>query len=300
MKILVLGLGGSGSLHLKAYQRLRHNFNIDIFVSDIDKTKETYYANQGFNIGNSQGKYDLVDICAPTHFHHKLVLEWISRANVLVEKPMCLTAFEAGEMIEASEESNNFLAVCHNQLFYPLLTSAKLDEKIDYIVVNRASNEEFPSWVYAEGGGHLFESGYHGFYMFYYLFGLHGIAPQFKMVHRNGEDYHFIFDVGIVRSVKASHDKDSICLYFSNGKKKRLNCWFHSPWIFGSLSKKLSSLDLRFYMLLHRRYPYSDTHFNLLKSVLYSLQNRLNLDARVSPDLSMKVVKVLEHAKNVL
>ncbi|HUG86448.1 MAG TPA: Gfo/Idh/MocA family oxidoreductase [Euzebya sp.] len=71
-------------------------------------------------------RVDVVDVCAPTHLHHDLVLT-AARAgrHVICEKPLARTPQQGAAMLAACEEAGVQLLVAHVVRFFPEYAAAK-------------------------------------------------------------------------------------------------------------------------------------------------------------------------------
>lgn len=69
---------------------------------------------------------DVVDICAPTHLHHALVLQAAAAGkHVICEKPLARTVAQGQEMIAACQQAGVKLLVGHVVRFFPEYVLAK-------------------------------------------------------------------------------------------------------------------------------------------------------------------------------
>ena len=63
-----------------------------------------------------KGEFDLAVVVTPHNTHAKLAIQCLEAGkHVVVEKPMCITAKEATDMIEAAKKSKVMLSVFHNR-----------------------------------------------------------------------------------------------------------------------------------------------------------------------------------------
>lgn len=282
MKILVLGLGDAGQMHLRGYR----NLGLEVYVSDLDKVKED--AVKDFPVGDIEDDYDYVDVCIPTHKHFDVCKELLKRTNVLVEKPLCLKFDNAFKLVKFAELYGNILGVCHNQLYYPVFDSLSLFG-LRYIFVNRSTEETFPEWVYSEGGGIPYEVGYHALYTLFYLSQVTGISQKLFSYESVDDVHSYLFNHGLVVVRNGSKSKDFVDLMLPNGKL-RVRPWFNSPSMFPDSFYKF---NLYLYLLKNRSMPYSVTHQRVFVDFIKGLRTGV-LDYRLSPSLSLDVLKVLD------
>jgi predicted dehydrogenase len=73
----------------------------------------------------SQAKPDVVHVLTPPSSHAPLAIELLNAGvNVLVEKPLALTAPEADSVIEAAQRAGRWVSVDHNRWFDPVVQQA--------------------------------------------------------------------------------------------------------------------------------------------------------------------------------
>ncbi len=90
---------------------------------------------------------DAAVIAAPTQLHHRLSLDLLDRGiHLLVEKPLCDTAAQCDELVEAARRSKVVLQVGHVERFNPALTAITAHARNPkYIEAVRASGFTFRS-----------------------------------------------------------------------------------------------------------------------------------------------------------
>jgi predicted dehydrogenase len=142
---------------------------------------------------------DFVDIASPPAFHATAVRKALEAgANVLVEKPLCLTAIEFDQLIALAAKKSRVLMCVHNwkhapayRRAYELLRSGALGE-LRYMSLARlrsgpagagGSSAGGERWRLAAntGGGILIDHGWHVFYLMQWLMG--GAAPVSVSAH---------------------------------------------------------------------------------------------------------------------
>lgn len=119
-RVVLVGVGGYGRLYLEALTendleaRLAGVCDIDPTVADrFPVLKErgipVYPDLDSFFARDSA---DLAILVSPVHFHTRMVLNCLAHgANVLCEKPLCLTEAEAAAMDQAARRAGRFLSV---------------------------------------------------------------------------------------------------------------------------------------------------------------------------------------------
>jgi predicted dehydrogenase len=69
---------------------------------------------------------DMVDICAPTHRHHEMVLEAAAAGkDIVCEKPLARTLAQAKEMVEVCQQAGVKLLVAHVVRYFPEYAQAQ-------------------------------------------------------------------------------------------------------------------------------------------------------------------------------
>jgi predicted dehydrogenase len=103
-------MAGFYSLDPKSVQSLAHQYGGQIYQTLDDLIADV----------------DVVDICAPTHLHHELVLKVAAaKKHIVCEKPLALTLTQAQEMVAACEQAGVQLLVAHVVRFFPEYAAAK-------------------------------------------------------------------------------------------------------------------------------------------------------------------------------
>lgn len=127
MKTAVIGIGIIGNVHLDALTR--GNACVSA-LCDIDPLK-TAEANERFGLGANtytdyremlaKEKPDVVHICTPHYLHKEMILAALAAgANVLTEKPLCISEDGIKEILAAEKEAEKHgqkLGVCFQNRF---------------------------------------------------------------------------------------------------------------------------------------------------------------------------------------
>lgn len=128
-KICVIGAGRWGQNHLRTLNEMGNLAGI--VESDPDRLAESllkYKAAQGFldvkeAIGND---YDGYVVATPAHTHFQIgSLLLKEKKNVLIEKPLALTTYDANKLISLARSSECKLMVGHLLLFHPAIKKIK-------------------------------------------------------------------------------------------------------------------------------------------------------------------------------
>jgi predicted dehydrogenase len=134
IRVCLIGAGRMGLRHVEAIKMLGYELQ---GVFDISEKS----ANQALAVFSGNGakfysdpeimldvvKPDAVVISTTAPFHHEYVM-LCSKKNVpyvLSEKPLCSSAIQMNEMLDACENSNTKLAVNHQMMFLPQYTEVK-------------------------------------------------------------------------------------------------------------------------------------------------------------------------------
>ena len=132
-KICVIGCGRWGKNHLRTLASLGSlAAAVDVDDAKLSAVLEQYPAIKGYNNIEEavMAGYDGYVVATPAETHLPLAMAVISKGlNVLVEKPMTLTANEAQMLIDAAKKSGSRLMVGHVLLFHPAIR--KIKELID-------------------------------------------------------------------------------------------------------------------------------------------------------------------------
>jgi UDP-N-acetylglucosamine 3-dehydrogenase len=130
LKVGVVGVGVMGSNHARVYSDMAGVHLVGIADPDR-KQRESVARTLGCAAfadidGLLRAGVDAVTIAAPTHLHHDLALECISRGvNVMVEKPIAPTVEEGRAIVAAARRAGVTLMVGHVERFNPAVESIK-------------------------------------------------------------------------------------------------------------------------------------------------------------------------------
>ncbi|MGG1575054.1 Gfo/Idh/MocA family protein [Fictibacillus sp. NRS-1165] len=128
MKIVILGYGFIGDIHLNAYRQMN-----DVEVAGIYSTTRTGDL-QGIPFYNDLERCleiaDVVDVCLPTFMHRDVFEKAVERGkHVFLEKPMAHTDEDCQRMLELEEQSSSKVMVGQVLRYFP--EYRKLKESID-------------------------------------------------------------------------------------------------------------------------------------------------------------------------
>ena len=159
VKVLIVGAAFCADLHMEGYLRCR---DIAAVIGICDKVTDKiaplaeaygladYTAFDDYKKAIDESGCDVVDICLPNFLHHPVALYAFSRGkHVICEKPLALTAKDAGEMLAAAEASGKKLYYAEDWLFAPAIIRA-----LDIIDEGAVGEVQFIRAREAHGGSH--------------------------------------------------------------------------------------------------------------------------------------------------
>lgn len=135
MKVAVLGCGTMGGVHAGIYAKLA---DVQLTaVCDIRSEQAEKLADRtggavftSFDAMLEQAEFDVISIALPTYLHKEYTIKAAkARKHIICEKPIALTAEDAGEMIAVCEENGVRLFVGHVVRFFP--DYANMKEALD-------------------------------------------------------------------------------------------------------------------------------------------------------------------------
>jgi UDP-N-acetylglucosamine 3-dehydrogenase len=145
LKVGVVGVGVMGSNHARVLSDMAGVQLVGVADPDI-KQREFVARSLGCTAFADMDELlregvDALTIAAPTHLHHDLTLECISRGvNVLVEKPIAPSVEEGRAIVAAARRAGVTLMVGHVERFNPAVESIKRaikDQDILSIAITR-------------------------------------------------------------------------------------------------------------------------------------------------------------------
>jgi len=129
LKLGVFGVGHLGKFHLQNWLQIEGIKLVGFYDPDA---KNSYEVAEKFQIKSFKDPNvlmdgcEIVDIVAPTTFHHQLVKMAILKSkHVFVEKPLANTMQEAKEILKLAKEANIKLQVGHVERFNPAFLAVK-------------------------------------------------------------------------------------------------------------------------------------------------------------------------------
>lgn len=145
LRVGVIGAGHLGVFHALKYAHLSHCRLVAI--ADIDEKRAKKAADPlGVDYTSDYGeildKVDAVSIATPTSTHYEIAKQCLAEGiHVLIEKPICTTPDQAGELIETAKISGTKLQVGHVERFNPaILRADPLIRSPLFVEVHRLGN----------------------------------------------------------------------------------------------------------------------------------------------------------------
>lgn len=122
MRVGIVGTGSMGQTHAAGWSMTPAK--LVGFVADKPETAASlatrYGATAVVNLDEMLTAVDVVDVCAPTHLHHAIVLRAAAAGkDVICEKPLARTLPQAQEMIAACRAAGVKLVVGHVVRYFP-------------------------------------------------------------------------------------------------------------------------------------------------------------------------------------
>lgn len=209
IKIGLIGTGFMGSMHASCYEALagRHDFRVTA-VADDDPEKAARIADKFGAVAYgsadeliASGDVNTVDICLPTFLHKDVAVKAMRKGyNVFIEKPVCLNAEQAEELLAVHRETGTHVMVGQCIRFWPEYRELKrlLDEKTYGRLVSGVFTRisPRPTWAWegwlddpAKSGSAALDLHIHDVDFVRYLFG----SPErikSETVRQNGSNHH--------------------------------------------------------------------------------------------------------------
>lgn len=133
MDVGVIGVGAMGKNHARIYSEMKGVDSLTIF--DVDKNiaenvSKNLEAECADSIDNLLKSTDCVSVCVPTSYHLSTAKEVLDAGvNMLLEKPICLTAGEGEELLQMIPE-DLVVGIGHIERFNPII------QEIAHIIKN--------------------------------------------------------------------------------------------------------------------------------------------------------------------
>jgi predicted dehydrogenase len=144
LRIGIIGMGGMGNFHFRAYQGIP---GVKVTaICDVEPDKLRGDKGAQINVGGSGAKknlagvktttraaavfadpkIDVVDLCLPTYLHAKYAVQALRAGkHVICEKPMARNSAQAAQMVAAAKKARRMLFVAHCIRFWPAYEMAR-------------------------------------------------------------------------------------------------------------------------------------------------------------------------------
>ena len=128
IRMAVIGAGRLGGFHAQkaaASKNIELVAVIDPLAENRNRVAAECKTTPMHDTQQLDGTIDAAVIAAPTRFHHRLAMDLLEQGvHLLVEKPLCATASESDELVQAANRHGLVLQVGHVEQFSPALASA--------------------------------------------------------------------------------------------------------------------------------------------------------------------------------
>jgi predicted dehydrogenase len=128
LKAAVFGAGFVGRVHIEGIRRLG---NVEVAALADNTDERARELSDQLSIPKSSGDYrrvledpsiDAVHICTPNALHRPMALDALAAGkHVVCEKPLTVSADEAGKMVDAAQKANRRNCLFHNLRYYPMV-----------------------------------------------------------------------------------------------------------------------------------------------------------------------------------
>ena len=141
MDVGVIGTGVMGRNHVRVYSELKAADSVWLYDQDTNVARDVAEQNN-VNYAKSMEELlrsvDAVSLCVPTPYHCNTAKEVLDAGvDMLVEKPICLTAAEGAELLESIPD-DCVVGVGHIERFNPIIPEIKRIVKNPlYVEINR-------------------------------------------------------------------------------------------------------------------------------------------------------------------
>ncbi|MEM7345970.1 MAG: Gfo/Idh/MocA family oxidoreductase [Chloroflexota bacterium] len=128
MRVGIVGTGFMGSTHAQGWAATDATLAgfVTKTAANAQSLANQYNAQIYSDFEQLLADIDIVDICAPTHLHHDMVLQAAEAGkHIICEKPLARTIDQAQAMIAACQAAGVKLLVAHVVRFFPEYAQAK-------------------------------------------------------------------------------------------------------------------------------------------------------------------------------
>ncbi len=228
LNIGIIGCGGIGMTHARAYAKLKGvklaamiDFNLDF----AQKAAEQFGAKAFRSIDECDIKLDLVSVVTPPSTHFKVVMQLLDKGiPVFCEKPITMDIEQAKMLVKRSEETGIPIGVGFKMRNEAVFTKAK--ERIGEIgkilavsvVKNQPQSPNPPkSWI--KETGCMYELSVHDYDLIHYIMGAYPVSVQARLGYRHGwprEDQAYLtveYDNGVIGQLMSAYTTTAAWTY---------------------------------------------------------------------------------------
>ena len=206
IKVALVGLGGMGNVHFKAYLKMK---NVELIaVADVrqDMAREklgehsaAVYSTVDELLANE--KPDMIDICTPSYMHKEIAVKALmAGVHVLSEKPMSLNTLDTAEILDAARKSGKLFMTAHVVRFmtpYRYLKSVIDSRELGLPVhIEMKRTSAIPKWSWEDwmrneekSGGAVIDLSIHDLDFVQYVFGQPLDVSAVHYTLKNNSDY---------------------------------------------------------------------------------------------------------------
>ena len=189
LRVAFIGAGGIAGTHMREYSKMDDVEMVamaDISTAGMERLGDEYGIPDAFTDYKAmlrKIKPDAVSVCTPNGLHAETSIAALrAGADVLVEKPLAMSAREGQRMLDAAKKANQKLVIGFQQRFDPKAQFVKnaVDSgrmgKVLYGRVQALRRRGIPNWgVFGrkdlQGGGPLIDIGVHVLEVTHYVMG---------------------------------------------------------------------------------------------------------------------------------
>lgn len=244
-KVALIGIGGMGFVHYKAYKTLENAKIVAVADPRVEMAKEKIgeddvrlYSNMDDLLASEQ--IDMVDICTPSYMHADMAIKAMKAGlDVLCEKPMSINSEDTSRIIAVQKETGRSFMTAHVVRFMSpyvylksVIDSGELGKPV-HIQMKRIS--AIPRWSWEDwmrdlkkSGGAPIDLSVHDIDFVQYAFGQPKEVSGTYMCMNNNNDYlesELIYDGFSVSIIGGWYNADipfnaSYMAVFENGYVK--------------------------------------------------------------------------------
>ena len=138
----VVGVGSLGQVHARIYATLPGAELVGVFETNDARANEIcgrHGCRRFATLAELGAACEAVSVVVPTDRHAEVALPLLAQGcHLLIEKPLCASLEEAGQVLEAAERANRIVQVGHVEHFNPVMSYLeKHADRPQYITTER-------------------------------------------------------------------------------------------------------------------------------------------------------------------